>query len=484
VDEPDTQNESSKHDFIRASSKFIVLQKLVKRLVIGQGKKVLIFSGFDETLSCCEYLLNSFNENGKNFGYVRLDGSTSRARRNLNIHLFTNDPYYKVFLIATRAGGEGITLTAATEVVFMDLDWNPQLTLQAEARAHRIGQTQPVTVYKILTRGTVEEQMMGRLDKKLYLAAKVTGNIGNTTSPVRTTFAEAFQSDSSWTTALIRRGMKSFSQDQVDAEEMLSWDWARIVESFKEPEHHYDDDNSRLDEQKWLEKTERIQTSVLEGVHVPRSPTKRKSDIDVYANMDLADRRIGKNRTVLVDGYHVNKESMKCKEHEAVPTLAGRDPRLADWKPDPKPAIEHQQVSEFVKGKKTTLCLLTSYLLSSACSAPRARNVSRNAPLVLTLFTPDVSTTPQRAARSKPMLSSNRPVLSTSVTAVSRWRRHPAASSSRASLAPRHSARTVSIGRRQPFSATTFRPLKRWASKRPRACTMLSAKGAERRVGG
>ena len=55
----------------------------------------------------------------------------------------------------------------------MDEDWNPQITLQAEARAHRIGQTQPVTVYKICTQGTVEEQMLGRIRKKLYLSAKV-----------------------------------------------------------------------------------------------------------------------------------------------------------------------------------------------------------------------------------------------------------------------------------------------------------------------
>jgi SNF2 family DNA or RNA helicase len=162
---------------ISASSKFIILQKLVERLVIGDGKKILIFSGFDETLNCCEELLETSNEKKDNFGYVRLDGSTSRDRRNLNIHLSTNDPFYKVFLIATRAGGEGITLTAATDVVFMDSDWNPQLTLQAEARAHRIGQTHPVTVFKLCTRGTVEEQMMSRLRKKLYLAAKVTENI-------------------------------------------------------------------------------------------------------------------------------------------------------------------------------------------------------------------------------------------------------------------------------------------------------------------
>lgn len=84
------------------------------------------------------------------------------------------DTDYKVMLISTRAGGLGINLASASIVVMMDSDWNPQADLQAQARAHRIGQTQPVTVYRLITQGTVEEQMMGRIRKKLYLSAKVT----------------------------------------------------------------------------------------------------------------------------------------------------------------------------------------------------------------------------------------------------------------------------------------------------------------------
>jgi len=61
-------------------------------------------------------------------------------------------------LISTRAGGLGINLTSASDVVMLESDWNPQADLQAQARAHRIGQTQPVTVYRLVTQGTVEEQ--------------------------------------------------------------------------------------------------------------------------------------------------------------------------------------------------------------------------------------------------------------------------------------------------------------------------------------
>lgn len=66
----------------------------------------------------------------------------------------------------------GINLASASDVVFLDEDWNPQITLQAESRSHRIGQTQKVIVYKLCTQGTVEEQMLGRIRKKLYLSTK------------------------------------------------------------------------------------------------------------------------------------------------------------------------------------------------------------------------------------------------------------------------------------------------------------------------
>ena len=163
---------------ILASGKFIVLEKLVKELVVKQKKKILIFSGFTRMLDLVEDFLSIRGGNGSEFRVARLDGSTSRARRNLAIRLF-NDlaSESRVMLISTRASGLGINLTSATEVIFLDQDWNPQITVQAEARAHRIGQTKPITIYKLVSQGTVEEQMLGRIQKKLYLSAKVTESL-------------------------------------------------------------------------------------------------------------------------------------------------------------------------------------------------------------------------------------------------------------------------------------------------------------------
>jgi hypothetical protein len=75
-----------------------------------------------------------------------------------------------VFLLCTRAGGLGINLTAADTVVIFDSDWNPQNDLQAQARAHRIGQTQKVKIYRLITKNTYEQQMFHKASLKLGMA--------------------------------------------------------------------------------------------------------------------------------------------------------------------------------------------------------------------------------------------------------------------------------------------------------------------------
>ena len=76
-------------------------------------------------------------------------------------------------MLSTRAGGLGINLATADTVILFDSDWNPQADLQAMDRAHRIGQTKPVMVYRFMCEGTVEEKIIERAQKKLYLDAAV-----------------------------------------------------------------------------------------------------------------------------------------------------------------------------------------------------------------------------------------------------------------------------------------------------------------------
>ncbi|KAK5165576.1 uncharacterized protein LTR77_009105 [Saxophila tyrrhenica] len=328
-----------------ASGKFMILDKLVNELVVKQKKRILIFAGFTKTLSLCEELLALHATTDNSFRYLRLDGSTSRARRNLGIRMF-NDirSDFRVMLISTRAGGLGVNLASASDVVFMDEDWNPQITLQAEARAHRIGQMQKVTVYKLCSQGTVEEQMLGRIRKKLYLSVKVTESMRNIHSGAAqgskkrkrgpSTSAledDTPQLDTGTLKSLIRRGAQTLSRPDVDVKEMLNWDWQTTLEKCKDqPMDTHDDADVSADEtveESWLNTMEKVETAVFEGKrHQKAIEQAAKED----AKLDRADRRVGKNTTVMVDGFAINKESMGCGDWEAVPTFAGKDPRLAE----------------------------------------------------------------------------------------------------------------------------------------------------------
>merc|ERR1712032_992624 len=79
------------------------------------------------------------------------------------------DPNYQYFLLSTRAGGLGINLASADTVIIYDSDWNPQQDLQAMDRCHRIGQTKPVLVFRLITANSVEEQMLKKAESKLKL---------------------------------------------------------------------------------------------------------------------------------------------------------------------------------------------------------------------------------------------------------------------------------------------------------------------------
>lgn len=365
---------------IHASGKFILLDKIVNELVVNRKEKVLIFSGFTRMLDCTEDFLVLRGGDGSKFKYARLDGGTARARRNLGIRLFNQqESQYRVMLVSTRAGGLGINLTAATTCIMLDQDWNPQIMLQAEARAHRIGQTKPVTVYKLCTQGTVEEQMMGRIQKKLYLSAKVTESMRDlhTTPKMKkgpggrltsTADDEMPQMDTGQLMSLVRRGAQALAHPELDVNEMLNWDWETMLEKCKDKpadnlvakdtnggksqasENHIKDE----DEKQWLSQMEVVESRVFQG-----KTYKKARDVPNYGDISQEwsreQRRVGKNTTVMIDGFAINKESLQCADWEAVPTLAGKDPRLAEPKREKKPEVINQEVCS-AASVQMTLC--------------------------------------------------------------------------------------------------------------------------------
>ncbi|KAF8533614.1 SNF2 family N-terminal domain-containing protein [Trichophaea hybrida] len=346
--------DSSDHasSLILASSKMIFLDKLLEELCINQGKKVLIFSTFTKMLDICEDFMYLKGGDGSRFKFDRLDGGTARARRNLAIRLFNSDPEYKVLLISTGAGGLGINLTSASNVVMLDTDWNPQVDLQAQARAHRIGQVNPVTVYRLITQGTVEEQMMGRILKKLYLSAKVTESmrdirtIGVTPDSNPTTCDNLPTLSTSQLISLVRYGSRAIARPEISPTDMLHWSWDTMVEKCREYEEaHSTDDlekgtaNSEAAERAWLSELERVQSRVFEGrVHTSLSSTNR----DIAQSWTRESRRLGMERVVMINGHSVLKDTVGNAEWEAVKTLAGSDPRLAEPPKTKRASINHQ----------------------------------------------------------------------------------------------------------------------------------------------
>ncbi|CAG8446300.1 12534_t:CDS:10 [Funneliformis mosseae] len=146
------------------AGKMIVLDRLLKRLN-AQGSRVLLFSQMSRVLDILEdYCIF------RGFEYCRIDGQTKQDDRVTAIDEYNAPGSSKfIFLLTTRAGGLGINLTSADIVILYDSDWNPQVDLQAQDRAHRIGQTKQVYVFRFVTENAIEEKVLERAAQKLRL---------------------------------------------------------------------------------------------------------------------------------------------------------------------------------------------------------------------------------------------------------------------------------------------------------------------------
>ena len=149
-----------------ASSKMRRLLELLEELRT-EGHRALVFSQFTSHLALVRQELAS-----RGFHVQYLDGATAAAARKALVQAF-QDGEGEVFLISLTAGGTGLNLTGADYVIHLDPWWNPAVEDQATDRAHRIGQTRPVTVYRLITRGTIEEKILALHSSKRALVAGV-----------------------------------------------------------------------------------------------------------------------------------------------------------------------------------------------------------------------------------------------------------------------------------------------------------------------
>jgi len=146
------------------SSKLERLEELFEELAAEEARKIVLFSEWTTMLTLIERQIKRFK-----LDYVRLDGSVPQKKRQQLVHQFQRDPGCRLFL-TTNAGSTGLNLQAANTVINVDLPWNPAVLEQRIARAHRMGQKNPVQVYLLVTEGTIEEKLLATLSAKHDLA--------------------------------------------------------------------------------------------------------------------------------------------------------------------------------------------------------------------------------------------------------------------------------------------------------------------------
>lgn len=158
---------------VSSCGKMQLIHKLLPKLR-AENRRVLIFSQFTIMLNVLEDYCNLMN-----YPMERIDGMTSSRDRQASIDRFSStDKDGFIFLLSTKAGGQGITLTAADTCILYDSDWNPQNDLQAMARCHRIGQTKDVTIYRLVSKDTYEENLFRESSRKYGLDEAILGDLG------------------------------------------------------------------------------------------------------------------------------------------------------------------------------------------------------------------------------------------------------------------------------------------------------------------
>ncbi|XP_044766089.1 chromodomain-helicase-DNA-binding protein 1 [Coccinella septempunctata] len=202
---------------LRGSGKLVLLDKLLTRLK-ETGHRVLIFSQMVRMLDIlAEYLQL------RHFQFQRLDGGIKgELRRQALDHFNAEGSQDFCFLLSTRAGGLGINLATADTVIIFDSDWNPQNDLQAQARAHRIGQKNQVNIYRLVTARSVEEEIVERAKQKMvldHLVIQRMDTTGRTVLDKKGGSANTTPFNKEDLTAILKFGAEELFKDEDDEEE-------------------------------------------------------------------------------------------------------------------------------------------------------------------------------------------------------------------------------------------------------------------------
>ncbi|XP_026669503.1 chromodomain-helicase-DNA-binding protein 1 isoform X2 [Ceratina calcarata] len=220
-------NEDYLQQIIRGSGKLVLLDKLLVRLR-ETGHRVLIFSQMVRMLDILgEYLQK------RHFPFQRLDGSIKgELRKQALDHFNAEGSQDFCFLLSTRAGGLGINLATADTVIIFDSDWNPQNDLQAQARAHRIGQKNQVNIYRLVTKNSVEEEIVERAKQKMvldHLVIQRMDTTGRTVLDKKNAGTNSNPFNKEDLNAILKFGAEDLFKDEEDGDEEPTCDIDEIL---------------------------------------------------------------------------------------------------------------------------------------------------------------------------------------------------------------------------------------------------------------
>ena len=297
------QGHSVDSKIVWMSGKMCLLDALLLKLFDLQSK-CLVYSQYTSMLDIIEEYCQ-----WRGWKYLRLDGSTSLARRRFYMHLFNkpvtsqtdfSENHYFVFLVSTKAGGVGVNLQAANSVILYDSSWNPFVDAQAEDRAHRMGQKKEVTIYRLITKGSCEERIRFFAQQKLKMKQFVLNEDENGEKSV----LEADLADEAADVS------KIYSKDQLKdiiefgSEDLLSLESGDSAAQFNPVigEKFYESCCSALDHQ--IEQAKKLKLVMKENIPsssraVQLSPVKKNICIRKFQDEDFTQTKI--ERTTEMD---------------------------------------------------------------------------------------------------------------------------------------------------------------------------------------
>ncbi|KAH6575311.1 hypothetical protein BASA61_002687 [Batrachochytrium salamandrivorans] len=194
---------------IESSGKMMALDQILNYAAL-HNRRVLIFSQMTRMLDIVQDYLTL-----RQYSYERLDGSVRGNERYVSVNTFQQGETF-VFLLSTRSGGVGLNLTTADTVVFMDVDFNPTMDQQAAARVHRIGQTKPTTVIRIICPDTVDDIIWRRAQRKLHLQERMMANDSLGISDTETQKSNSLTRSSHDLVAMLQFGIGTLTSEDAD----------------------------------------------------------------------------------------------------------------------------------------------------------------------------------------------------------------------------------------------------------------------------